>query len=142
MISRETFTKIFLKELGRSCDEANVRLHLHRWWQSKRTKEGGGLRLSFEGYEFLVTELGLKEYEIPFNEKGPVTTSNPDSVVLIKITFFPSNFCDSNIKTEPGFKLETVFLFFLLEGFLKFNFFSILRSVFFLISCPTVLFLI
>ena len=69
MISRETFTKIFLKELGRSCDEANVRLHLHKWWQSKRTKEGGGLRLSFEGYEFLVTELGLKEYEIPFNEK-------------------------------------------------------------------------
>jgi hypothetical protein len=69
MISRETFTKIFLKEMGRSCDEANVRLHLHRWWQSKRTKEGGGLRLSFEGYEFLVTELGLKEYEIPFNEK-------------------------------------------------------------------------
>jgi hypothetical protein len=69
MISRETFTKIFLKEMGRSCDEANVRLHLHRWWQSKRTKDGGGLRLSFEGYEFLVTELGLKEYEIPFNEK-------------------------------------------------------------------------
>ena len=69
MISRETFTKIFLKEMGRSCDEANVRLHLHKWWQSKRTKEGGGLRLSLEGYEFLVTELNLKEYEVPFNEK-------------------------------------------------------------------------
>jgi hypothetical protein len=69
MISREIYTKIFLKELDRSCDEANVRLHLHKWWQSKRTKEGGGLRLSLEGYEFLVTELTLKEYEIPFNEK-------------------------------------------------------------------------
>ncbi len=69
MISRETFTKIFLKEMSRSTDEANVRLHLHKWWQSKRTKEGGGLRLSLEGYEFIVSELNLKEYEIPFNEK-------------------------------------------------------------------------
>lgn len=69
MISRETFTKIFLKEMGYSIDEANVKLHLHKWWQSKRTKEGGGLRLSLEGYEFLVTELDLKEYEVPFNEK-------------------------------------------------------------------------
>ena len=69
MISRETYTKIFLKEMGRSTDEANVKLHLHKWWQSKRTKEGGGLRLSLEGYEFLVTELDLKEYEVPFNEK-------------------------------------------------------------------------
>ncbi len=69
MISRELYTKIFLKEMGRSTDEANVKLHLHKWWQSKRTKEEGGLRLSLEGYEFLVTELELKEYEIPFNEK-------------------------------------------------------------------------
>ncbi len=69
MISREIYTKIFLREAGRSMDEANVKLHLHKWWQSKRTKEGGGLRLSLEGYEFLVTELDLKEYEVPFNEK-------------------------------------------------------------------------
>lgn len=69
MISREIYTKIFLKEMGRSTDEANVKLHLHQWWQSKRTKDEGGLRLSLSGYEFLVTELELKEYEIPFNEK-------------------------------------------------------------------------
>ena len=69
MISRKTYTKIFLKEMGRSTDEANVKLHLHQWWQSKRTKDEGGLRLSLSGYEFLITELELKEYEIPFNEK-------------------------------------------------------------------------
>ena len=67
MISKETYTKIFLNSLGRSTDEANVKLHLHKWWQSKRTKEDGGLRLSEEGYEFLVSELELQEYEIPFN---------------------------------------------------------------------------
>lgn len=69
MISRELYTKIFLKEMGRSIDEANVKLYLNQWWQSKRTKDEGGLRLSLNGYEFLVTELELKEYEIPFNEK-------------------------------------------------------------------------
>jgi len=69
MISRETYTKIFLNSLGRSIDEANVKLHLHKLWQSKRTKEGGGLRLSEEGYEFLIRELELKEYEIPFTDQ-------------------------------------------------------------------------
>jgi hypothetical protein len=69
MISREVYTKIFLNEAGRSCDEANVKLHLHTWWQSKRTKDKGGLRLSLDGYEFLIGTLKLDEYEIPFNDK-------------------------------------------------------------------------
>lgn len=69
MISREAYTKIFLKSLERSTDEANVKLHLHRWWKSNRTKKGGGLRLSDEGYIFLVEELGLEEYEVPFNAR-------------------------------------------------------------------------
>jgi pimeloyl-ACP methyl ester carboxylesterase len=60
MISRTVYTKIFLGEFGRSCDEANVKLHLHKWWQSKRTKDEGGLRLSLEGFEFLVDELKLE----------------------------------------------------------------------------------
>lgn len=69
MISRETYTKVFLNSLGRSVDEANVKLHLNKWWQSKRTKNGGGLRLSDVGYEFLISELGLQEYEVPFTDK-------------------------------------------------------------------------
>jgi hypothetical protein len=69
MISRTVYTKIFLGELGRSCDEANVKLHLHKWWQSKRTKDEGGLRLSLEGFEFLTDELKLESYEVPFSEQ-------------------------------------------------------------------------
>lgn len=68
MISRETFTKIFLKTIEKSVDSANIKLHLHKWWQSHRTKESGGLRLSEEGFNFLTTELELKSYEIPFTE--------------------------------------------------------------------------
>lgn len=66
MISRETYTKIFLNSAGKSIDDANVKLHLNKWWQSKRTKEEGGLRLSEEGYTFLVSNLELKDYEVPF----------------------------------------------------------------------------
>ena len=69
MISRRTYTKIFLKEAGKSTDDATIALHLHKWWYSKRTKRQGGLRLSDEGYEFLVTDLDLHEHEVPFTEQ-------------------------------------------------------------------------
>jgi hypothetical protein len=68
MISRETYTKIFLTELGRSTDDANVKVTMDTIWQSRRTKVDGGLRLSDKGYEFLVSEVKLQEYEIPFTE--------------------------------------------------------------------------
>ena len=68
MISKETYTKIFLKAKDKSIDPANTKLHLYKWWQSHRTKESGGLRLSEEGFNFLTTELELKSYEIPFTE--------------------------------------------------------------------------
>jgi hypothetical protein len=68
MISRETYTKIFLSELGRSTDDANIKVTMDTIWQSRRTKKDGGLRLSDKGYEFLVSEVGLQEYEVPFTE--------------------------------------------------------------------------
>jgi hypothetical protein len=69
MISRETYTKIFLKELGKSTDPANVALHLQTLWQSRRTKKDGGLRLSDTGYEFLIRDLDLQDHEVPFTEQ-------------------------------------------------------------------------
>jgi len=68
MISRETYTKIFLTQTQRSIDPANVKLHLYKWWQSHRSKNEGGLRLSEEGFNFLTTELELKSYTVPFTE--------------------------------------------------------------------------
>lgn len=66
MIDRKTYTKIFLTQAEKSVDKANVALHLNKWWFSKRTKKKGGLRLSDEGYEFLVREIELQEHEVPF----------------------------------------------------------------------------
>ena len=68
MISRETYTKIFLKNKEKSIDAANVKLHMHKWWQTHRSKDKGGLRLTEEGFNFLTTELELKSYTIPFTE--------------------------------------------------------------------------
>ena len=68
MISKETYTKIFLTQKERSVDAANVKLHLYKWWQSHRNKTEGGLRLSEDGFNFLTTELELKSYTIPFTD--------------------------------------------------------------------------
>jgi len=68
MISKETYTKIFLKQSDKSIDSANIKLHLYKWWQSHRSKDTGGLRLSEEGFNFLTTGLDLRSYEIPFTD--------------------------------------------------------------------------
>lgn len=68
MISSTSYTKIFLQQQEKSCDEANVKLHHRLWWQNTRTKDSGGLRLTEEGYSHLVNVLELKEYEVPFTE--------------------------------------------------------------------------
>ena len=68
MISRTALTKIFLQQWGKSTDDANVQLFSRKWWQSTRVGKDSAFRLSDEGYEFLVKELDLREYEIPFTE--------------------------------------------------------------------------
>ena len=69
MINKETFTKIFLKEANKSIDTANIKLHLHKWWQSHRNKNSGGLRLTEVGLNFLSNELQIKSYTVPFTEE-------------------------------------------------------------------------
>ena len=83
MISKETYTKIFLQQKDRSIDAANVKLHLFKWWQSHRSKEVGGLRLSEEGHKFLTEELELQSYEIPFTE--PIDLS-PQTIIFFDRT--------------------------------------------------------
>ena len=83
MISKETYTKIFLQQKDRSIDSANVKLHLYKWWQSHRSKDIGGLRLSDEGFEFLTKELELQCYEIPFTE--PIDLS-PQTIIFFDRT--------------------------------------------------------
>jgi hypothetical protein len=81
MISRTALTRIFLQQWGKSTDDANVQLFSRKWWQSTRVGKDSAFRLSEEGYEFLVKELDLKEYEIPFTE--PIELS-PQTIIFLE----------------------------------------------------------
>ena len=81
MITRDTLTKIFLQEWGKSVDDANVSMYSRTWWQSNRVNKQTAFRLSDKGYEFLVGELKLQEYEIPFTE--PIELS-PQTIIFLE----------------------------------------------------------
>ena len=57
MIDRNSLTKIFLQQWGKSIDDANVELYNRKWWQSNRVNKPNAFRLSDEGYEFLTVTL-------------------------------------------------------------------------------------
>lgn len=69
MISRKAYTEIFLSETNKSTDPANIEMHVYKWWFNRRTKKSGGLRLSDEGYEFLIKDLELHEHDIQFTDQ-------------------------------------------------------------------------
>lgn len=70
---KETYTKIFLKELGKTTSEANVKQYMPLWWQNTRNKETGGLRLTEEGFDIL-KQIDLAVYDIPYPRDMPITT--------------------------------------------------------------------
>jgi hypothetical protein len=81
MIDRDTLTKIFLQQWGKTTDDANLSMYSRTWWQSSRANKQNAFRLSDKGYEFLVGELELKEYEIPFTE--PIELS-PQTIIFLE----------------------------------------------------------
>ncbi len=81
MINRDALTKIFLKEWGKSVDDANVQLYSHKWWQSNRVNKKNAFRLSEDGFEFLTNELNIRMYEVPFTE--PIDLS-PQTIIFLE----------------------------------------------------------
>jgi hypothetical protein len=72
MISKETYTKIFLKQCGKAVNDVTVAEYFPIWWQNIRS--GGGLRLTNQGYMFITEELELTIYEVPFPKDFDLTT--------------------------------------------------------------------
>ena len=68
---KETYTKIFLNQLGKTSNNITVKEYFPLWW--KNTRENGGLRLTDEGFDVL-TEIELATYEVPFPRDMPLTT--------------------------------------------------------------------
>jgi hypothetical protein len=81
MMTRDMLTKIFLQQWGKSIDDTNVKMYSRTWWQSNRINKQTAFRLSDKGYEFLISELELKEYEIPFTE--PIELS-PQTIIFLE----------------------------------------------------------
>ena len=81
MITRDAYTKIFLQQWGKTVDETNLNLYGRQWWQSNRVTKQNAFRLSDEGFEFLVNELELKSYEIPFTD--PIELS-PQTIIFLE----------------------------------------------------------
>jgi hypothetical protein len=81
MISRDVLTKIFLQQWGKTIDETNVNMYSRTWWQSNRVGKDNAFRLSDKGYEFLVSELELTGYEVPFTE--PIELS-PQTIIFLE----------------------------------------------------------
>jgi hypothetical protein len=72
MISKEAYTKIFLKQANISIGENTLKEYMPVWW--KNTRRTGGLRLTDEGFEFITERLELKVYEVPFPVDFSLTT--------------------------------------------------------------------
>jgi hypothetical protein len=109
MISKETFTKIFLQQKDKSTDTANIKHHMYKWWQSHRSKDVGGLRLSDEGLDYLVNELELRSYEIPFTE--PIDLS-PQTIIFFDRTMdFPYYLTNQSITVFSERKSFELYMF-------------------------------
>ena len=73
---KETYTKIFLKQADKTINDATVTEYLPRWWQNTRNKETGGLRLTDEGLDFIMHDIQLKTYEVPYPQDFELTTNS------------------------------------------------------------------
>jgi hypothetical protein len=72
-MNKRVFTKIFLKQLGQTVSEENVKAMIPIWWYNTRDKESGGLRLTDQGMEML-QKAGITSYDIPYPMDMPLTT--------------------------------------------------------------------
>ena len=70
---KEVYTKLFLKELGKSTNSLAVKEYMPIWWKNNRDKDEGGLRLTEEGFDVL-TEINLATYDIPYPRDVPLST--------------------------------------------------------------------
>ncbi len=71
---KKTYTKIFLKQTGTSINETTIKEYMPLWWQNTRDKGSSGLRLTEQGFEFILDKLDLQTYEVPFPKDFKMTT--------------------------------------------------------------------
>lgn len=71
---KETYTKVFLSQAGKSINEVAIKEYMPIWWQNTRNKDEGGLRLTDEGLRFIIEDLDLQTYDVPYPADFELTT--------------------------------------------------------------------
>jgi hypothetical protein len=71
---KDTYTKIFLKNLNIAVTQATLKEYMPQWWQNTRAKDEGGLRLTDEGLRVIVEDLQLSTYDVPYPKDFHITT--------------------------------------------------------------------
>lgn len=72
-MNKNVYTKVFLKQLGQTVNDQNVKAMLPIWWYNTRDKDVGGLRLTDEGLEAVI-RADITTYDIPYPMDMPLTT--------------------------------------------------------------------
>ena len=85
MTSKETYTKVFLKQLDQPVNNLSVRSALAEWWRNPRSKAKGGMRLTEEGFRMMTEDLDISFYEVPYA---------PDMNFTTQIIIWLDNFID------------------------------------------------
>lgn len=70
---KETYTKVFLKQLGIGISEASIAEYMPLWWYNIRSGDGG-LRLTEQGFDMITGQLDLAIYDVPFPADFVMTT--------------------------------------------------------------------
>lgn len=64
MDKKSTFTTVFLKAAGLTCETKTVEQFKNNWWWNYRNKNSGGLRLTEEGFDFIISKTEVRSYKI------------------------------------------------------------------------------
>lgn len=70
---KEAYTKIFLKEQGKSANQVTMKEFMPLWWKNTRDKGASGLRLTDLGFD-VINEIDLATYDVPYPKDMPLTT--------------------------------------------------------------------
>ena len=71
---KDTYTKVFLKQLDKSINEVAIKEYMPLWWQNTRSKDTGGLRLTDEGLRMVIEDIELSTYDVPYPVDFELTT--------------------------------------------------------------------
>lgn len=106
---KETYTKIFLKQADIAISEVTLKQYMSQLWQNTRGKNEGGLRLTEEGFDFLLEKLDLQTYEVPFPKDFKMTTQT--MIFLDKFITCPYYLSNKSIHVTDEKKAMELHLF-------------------------------